>query len=106
MHVFPPEGNFDIDAGDGVGGGPFRTPQISNKSQKGHNKQVRTIIVHTSGTFFKQSTNISLKDLPIYRKNTQNPINTFKITIYIIKHDNNTKTHLNKSNMFYRKKTN
>ena len=24
-HIFPPEGNFDIDAGDGEGGGPFRT---------------------------------------------------------------------------------
>ena len=27
--IFPPEGNFDIGAGDGGGGGgPFRTPQI------------------------------------------------------------------------------
>ena len=30
--IFSPEGNFDIDAGDG-GGGPFRTPQISPNLQ-------------------------------------------------------------------------
>ena len=31
-HIFPLEGNLDIDAGDGVAGGPFRTqipPDIS-----------------------------------------------------------------------------
>ena len=44
-----PEGNFDIDAGDGVGWGPFRTPQITTN----HKQIVRTKIVHTSGTFSK-----------------------------------------------------
>ena len=33
-YLFPPEGNFDIDAGDGGGGwGPFRTPKIHKKKK-------------------------------------------------------------------------
>ena len=70
------------------GGGPFRTP----KSQKITNK-IRTIILHISGTFLKTCTNISLKHLHIYRKNTQNRIPIFKISIYNTKHTNNAKIH-------------
>ena len=33
-HIFPSEGNFDIDAGDGDGGGAFRTLQISQHLKK------------------------------------------------------------------------
>ena len=44
-----PEGNFDIDAGDGGWGGPFRTP----KSPKTNQRTVRTKCAHTSGTSFK-----------------------------------------------------
>ena len=63
--IFPLEGDFDIDARDGDGGGgPFRTPPNSPKSQQ----IARTKIVHTSGTFFKKCSKISLKYLHIYRK--------------------------------------
>ena len=55
---FPPEGNFDIDAGDEDGGGPLRTPQIPPNHKK-IKKQVRPKIVHTSGTCLKASTNTS-----------------------------------------------
>ena len=58
-YLFPPEGNFDIDAGDGGGGGPFRTnnpnkPQNTQKITKFLNNIVRTKIVHTSGTCFQK----------------------------------------------------
>ena len=33
-YILPPEGNFDIDAGIGVGWGPIRTPQISTNHWK------------------------------------------------------------------------
>ena len=58
FHIFPPEGNFDIDAWDG---GDHLGPPNPNKSQK-MSKTDRTKIVHTSGIsifFSKNIKNIS-----------------------------------------------
>ena len=51
FHIVPPEGNFDIGATEGVGGGDHSGPQNLQKSQK----IARTKIVHTSMTFFSKS---------------------------------------------------
>ena len=51
FHIFPPEGNFDIGAGDGVGGDHLEPLEI----QRNHKNIFRTKIVHTSGTFFKNN---------------------------------------------------
>ena len=87
---FPPEGNFDIDAGDGVGWGGIRTPKITNKNPK----IFRTKIVHTSGTSFppksQKCRKVPLKYLHIY-ENTPNLINAFKKTVYNVKHTKNVK---------------
>ena len=76
---FSPEGNFDIDAGDGclwVGGwlggwvgGDYLGPQIQNNLKK----TICTKIVHTSGTFPK-----NVKNNPSYIQKT----NALQITIY------------------------
>ena len=58
---FPPEGNFDIGAGDGDGGG-------GQQITKNHKNIFRTRIAHTSGTFFEKFQNRSLKYVPVYRK--------------------------------------
>ena len=77
---FPPEGNFDIDAGDGCGGGgwvggwgAFRTKNPP-KSKKSHKKTIRTRSVHTSGTFFQKCRKVSkhiFTICSIYRKYTE-----------------------------------
>ena len=67
-YVFLPEGNFDIDAGDGVGGGIIQDPQPPQNLKQ----IVCTKIVHTSGTFLqkmlKRILNKSSTYLHIYRK--------------------------------------
>ena len=50
-----------------------------------HKKKNRTKIIHTSGTFFKKSQKNSkhiFKICSYIQKNTPNPINAFKITVY------------------------
>ena len=82
---FPPERNFDIDARDGGGGGPFRTkhPQQFQEITK---RIVRTIIVHTSGTFLQKTFKSIFKISSYIQKNTQNPINALRITVFNTKH--------------------
>ena len=94
------EGNFDIDAGDGDGGGPFRiqTPPKTQTSQTN-----RTEIVHTSGNFSKRIKNMlkNIFNISSYiQKNTKNPINALKITIYNTNHTYNTNIHSKKSKLF------
>ena len=79
-----PEGNFDIGAWVGDGGDHLGPP----KSQK----IVRTKFVHTSGTLFPKSQKHIFKISSYIQKNTANPINAFKITIYNTKHTKSTKT--------------
>ena len=86
--MFPPEGNFDIDAGDGGGGGDHLGPQKSKKSQK----QNRTKTVHFCRIFQKY-----LQNIFIYRK--RHPIRyALKITIYNTKHTKNTRIHFENPN--------
>ena len=99
--MFPPEGNFDIDAGDGggwVGGwGDHLGPP---KSQTNHTKhfvrKLFTLLGHVSEhckqTFF---------DIFSYtQKTTLNPINASKITNYNTEHTTNTNIHFQQSNIF------
>ena len=66
FHIFSLEGNFDIGAGDGNGGGQIIT-MITNESQKAF----RTKIVHPSGTFFKQCTTEPFKICSYIQKTTE-----------------------------------
>ena len=68
-YLFPLEGNFDIDAGDGVCVGDHLYPQIQFKSTKILTTIVRTKIVPTSKHFQKMSKPIlkmSIYSLYIY----------------------------------------
>ena len=97
--MFPPEGSFDIDAGDGDGGIPFRTPNIPKQSQI----ILRTKIVHTPGMFFFLFQKIfknTFKISSYIQKMTQDPINALKITIYNTKHTTDSKLHFKNSKMF------
>ena len=88
--MFPLEGNFDIDAGDG--GGQFRTT-TPHKSKK----IVRTEIVHTIGTFFQTMSKPIFKICSYIQEKTQDQINAFKISFYNTKNTNNARVHFKKS---------
>ena len=79
FNICSPEGNFDIDAGDGVGGGlvggwgggPFRTPKIHKHLNKLKKHSSYKNCSHFWDIFpnnLNKSQNISLKYVPIYRK--------------------------------------
>ena len=95
-YLFPPEGNFDIDAGDGSGRGPCRTQQSPTNTNNHKKKFVRKlstlldIFQKMSNSFFKMSSYI--------QKITENPINALKITIYTTKHTKHTQIHLTNPN--------
>ena len=77
--MFPPEGNLDIDAGDGGGGGAFRTPKNppthlkkSQKIQKGNSCKTGSHFWTCFTKCYKISSYIQIK--------APNPINALKIT--------------------------
>ena len=80
------EGNFDIDAGDGGGGGPFRTP----KSYKNPKNPPHENCSHFWDISPKMSKNIFRICSYIQKKKT-NPIFALEITIHCTKHTNNPK---------------
>ena len=100
----PQKGTFTLTPGMGVCGcvggvGDHFGPQIPTN----HKQIVRTTIVHTSGTCFKQSQKISqnvFKIASYILKDTQNTINAFKITVYNTKHPNHTKKHCQRTQHF------
>ena len=96
-YLFPPEGNFDIDAGDGGGGGPFRTQKISNYL-KNIEKIVRTKIVQFWDIFKKSKKKLKLSSY--IRKMTQNPIDALKITNYNTQFPNKTRIRIFQKDKF------
>ena len=69
-YLFPPEGNFDIDAGDGGGGGGGGDHSGPND----HNKSQKQKLYENCSHFWTFSNDLK-------QKNTPNPINILKITI-------------------------
>ena len=63
-YVFPPEGNFDIDAGDGGGGGTIQDPRNPSKITKNSSCENCSHFC----TFFKNCIKVSLEYLLIHRK--------------------------------------
>ena len=89
---FHPEGNFDIDAGDGGGGG---NPPTSQKSRKKIVRQLFTLLEH-----FSKNAKSSFQNISIYTEKTPKTINAFKIKKYYTKHTQNTILTTNNNIMF------
>ena len=97
---FPPEGNFDVDAGDGGGGGVGDQIITTNYKQlqiiknKYFVRNCITLLGHFSNNFNK-SQRQTLKYVSIYRK-TPNLITALKIAICYTNHTKRTKIHSTK----------
>ena len=85
--IFPPEGNFDIDARDG--GDHLGPPKFPTKS-KNYSYENCSHFWDIFRKMFKHPFTIG----SYIQKMTHNPINAFKIIVYNRKHTNNTKTRL------------
>ena len=89
LYLIPLEGNFDIDAGDGMGGGEHIEPQNPQKSKKITKNSSYENCSHFWDIFQKVYKHI-FKQSSYIQKNSLNPINAVKITIYNTKFTPNT----------------